>query len=104
MDSILNSLHKSDDLETESYMSEVTMSYALGQTDLIGDGEQSCTCSQVLGEMTAEPQSIIATDKTTTYDYKLGHQAFSVPELYQPHQNDVSITTAVYFEFPQHKK
>lgn len=111
LDSILNSLHNKDmhissesnsgDLETESYIRYVTISCALEQTDQVSNGEESYTCSQVLGGMNAEPQNTITVDTTTTNKHKLDHQLLSVSASFHPHMNDSSITTPVYFEFPQ---
>ena len=120
-------------LETESCTSDVTC--ALEQTGLRGDGEQSSTCSQVLDGTTAELQSTIVVDMTTTkhkciaIDQQTSISASYQPQtssdteciqlaidldsnlnLYQkksscqPHRNNFSITTPVYFEFPQFKK
>ena len=109
LDSRLNSLHNKDmhitsesisgDLETESYISDVTISFALEQTDQITNGEESCTCSQVLCGTNAELQNTITADTTTTNKH---NQLSSVPASFHPHLNaDTSITTPVYFEFPQ---
>ena len=114
LNSMLNSLHYKDvhnnitsesisgNLETKSYISDITISFnALEQTDQITNGEESCTCSQVLCGTNAEPQNTIIEDMTTTNKH---NQLSRVPASFHPHLNDTSITTPVYFEFPQCEK
>ena len=114
LNSMLNSLHNKDvhnnitsesisgNLETKSYISDITISFnALEQTDQITNGEESFTCSQVLCGTNAEPQNTITEDMTTTNKH---NQLSSVPAYFHPHLNDTSITTPVYFEFPQCEK
>lgn len=112
LDSILNPLHNkdmritnechSDDLKSESYMSIVTMSCVLDQTDQMSDGEQSSTCSQMLDGMTTQPQSTPALDMTTTSK----HTCIEIDlplNVSASYRNDF-VTAPVYFEFPQCKK